>query len=83
MASATRHVLLVACALCMGAAKANGVVLDDALDDVALPEGLLIGAGVSAVQTEGAWNESGEFVHRLTCRFIQAARKVLHTLLNG
>lgn len=29
--------------------------------DVKLPDGLLIGAGTSALQTEGAWNASGKW----------------------
>lgn len=32
----------------------------DALQPLKLPESLLIGAGISALQTEGAWNVSGE-----------------------
>lgn len=27
----------------------------------ALPDDLLVGAGVAAIQTEGAWNEGGEY----------------------
>ncbi|XP_026290776.1 myrosinase 1-like [Frankliniella occidentalis] len=47
--------LALACCL----AGASGRLLT-AEDSIALPKGLLIGAGVSAVQTEGAWNEDGK-----------------------
>lgn len=34
--------------------------VDSSTDSYALPEGMFIGAGVSAIQTEGAWNVSGK-----------------------
>lgn len=48
--------VLVVLALC----GANAVPTHDDDARFALPDDLLIGAGVSAIQTEGAWNEGGK-----------------------
>lgn len=75
MAAATLYLVaaLLAASASAGAAAAAGSGVADDGDEAryTLPEGFLFGAGVSAVQTEGAWNTSGKKE--------SAADRLLHT----
>lgn len=60
-----RPALLALCGVLLAAHALHASTVSYTLEDTgnaeyAIPDGMLIGSGMSAMQTEGAWNEEGE-----------------------